>query len=252
MIFAMNYEAVSPRVVPFLPSPAGAQELGLSVELRPTSVPGEVEFSLVLSGNAHEVKGLSSVLAYDTSELGFVSARLSTEMSSPLGDVFFWHGCDDGRIEVDLAVLGTDVTVGGSGEVAVLKFAVLSEEYAVEIESADLRGVENGSVDAELEGFESVEALPTEFRLLQNVPNPFNPVTRITYHVPQRSVVSIRVYDVNGRLVRTLIDSVTDPGRRTAAWDGRSNSGVSVGSGVYFCTMEAPDFRESRKLMLLK
>jgi hypothetical protein len=252
MIFAMNYEAVSPRAVPFLPSPGAAQELAVSVEERSLSGSGEVELSLVLSGNVAEVKGLSCFLRYETEELQFVSARLSTDMSSPLGEVFFWHGCEGGRIAMDLAVLGTDVTVGGSGEVAVVTFGELSDEYAVEIECADLRGARNGSVEAELEGFESGQAVPTEFRLCQNVPNPFNPLTRITYHVPRESAVSIRVYDVGGRLVRTLFDGVADPGRHAAVWDGLSDSGVSVSSGVYFCTMEAPGLHESRKLTLLK
>jgi len=252
MIFSMNYEIVSPRVVPFLPSPEATHELALSVEERSIAPSGEVELSLVLSGNADEVKGLSSVLTYDAVELRLVSARLSEEMSSPLGDVFFWHGSEDGRVQVDLAVLGTGVTMGGSGEIAVLTFAVLSDEYAVEIKSADLRGAENRPLEADLEGFESRPELPTVFRLVQNAPNPFNPVTKIAYHVPHESRISIRIYDVSGRLVRTLVDGVTEPGRRLAVWDGRNDSRESVGSGVYFCTMEAPDFRSSRKMMLLK
>ncbi len=252
MMFAMNYGAVSARVVPFLPLPGSTEELTLSVEERSISASGEVELSLVLSGNVGELKGLSGVLTYDMSELGFVSARLSTEMSSPLGDVFFWYGSEDGRIQVDLVVLGTDVTAGGSGEVAVLTFAVLSDEYGVEIESADLRGADNLPLDADVEGFDSSPELPTLFRLVQNVPNPFNPVTQIAYQVPHESAVSIRIYDVSGRLVRTLVDRVTDPGRHVAVWDGSNDSGGSVGSGVYFCTMEAPDFHESHKMMLLK
>jgi len=252
MVFAMNYGDVSPRVVPFLPLPETEQELALSVRERPAPASGEVELSVVLSGNADEVKGLSGVFTYDTEELGFVSARLSTEMSSPLGEVFFWHGSEDGRIQLDLAVLGTDVTIGGSGEVAVLRFEVLSNDYAVEIESADLRGADNQPLNMGLEGFESSSGLPMEFRFVRNVPNPFNPVTRIAYHVPYESVVSIRIYDVSGRLVRTLVVRVTDPGRHSALWDGRADSGGTVGSGVYFCSMEAPDFHESHKMMLLK
>jgi mannan endo-1,4-beta-mannosidase len=252
MIFAMNYGAVSPRVVPFLPLPESTQELALSVEERSTAASGEVELSLILSGNADEVKGLSGVLMYDTAELGFVSARLSAEMSSPLGDVFFWHGCEDGRIQVDLVVLGTDVTAGGSGEVAVLTFVVLSDEYGVEIESADLRGAENRPLEVDLEGFESSPELPVMFRLVQNVPNPFNPVTKVAYHVPSESRVTIRVFEVTGRLVATLVDGVVEPGRHAAIWNGTNDAGESVGSGVYFCTMEAPDFHDSRKMTLLK
>jgi hypothetical protein len=252
MIFAMNYGAVSPRVVPFLPLPEPAEELALSVEERSTGTPGEIELSLVLSGNVAEVKGLSTVLSYDTSDLEFLSARLSTGMSSPLGDVFFWHGCEDGKVQIDLVVLGTDVTAGGSGEVAVLTFATLSDEYGVGIESADLRGAENEPLDVDIEGLESSSEAPMRFRLCQNAPNPFNPVTKIAYEVPQESAVAVRIYDVSGRLVRTLVDRVTGPGRHMAIWDGSADSGARVGSGVYFCTMEAPDFHQSLKMILLK
>jgi len=252
MIFAMNYGAVTPRVVPFLPLPETTQDLALSVEERSMSASGEVELSLVLSGNVGEVKGLSSVIVYDTTELGFVSARLSAEMNSPLGDVFFWHGCEDGRIQVDLVVLGTDATLGGSGEVAILTFSVLSDDYAVGIESVDLRGADNQPLEAHLEGLESSPELPTLFRLVQNNPNPFNPVTKIAYHVPRESEVTVRVYDVTGRLVTTLVDGVVEPGRHAAEWNGTNEQGESVGSGIYFCTMEAPDFHDSRKMTLLK
>jgi hypothetical protein len=252
MIFGLNYGLVGPRVVPYLPVPEATQELALSVKERSMSASGEVELSLVLSGNVDEVKGVSAVLTYDAAELEFVSARLSTEMSSPLGDLFFWHGCEEGRIQLDLVVLGTGVTVGGSGQVAVLTFAVLSDGYEVEIESADLRGAENRPLDADLEGFESIPELPPVFHLGQNVPNPFNPVTKIAYHVPHESEVTIRVYDVAGRVVTVLVDGAVQPGRHHALWGSLNDQGQVVGSGVYFCTMEAPGFRESRRITLLK
>jgi flagellar hook assembly protein FlgD len=77
-------------------------------------------------------------------------------------------------------------------------------------------------------------------------------VTKIAYHVPRESEVTIRIYDVSGRVVRTLVDGVVEAGRHAAVWNGRNDAGESVGSGVYFCTMEAPDFHESRKMTLLK
>ena len=79
-----------------------------------------------------------------------------------------------------------------------------------------------------------------------------NPVTTIGYHVPSESQVTIRVYDVTGRHVATLVDRVMEPGRHSVAWSGTNDHGESVGSGIYFCTMEAPDFHDSRKMTLLK
>jgi hypothetical protein len=87
-------------------------------------------------------------------------------------------------------------------------------------------------------------------------PNPFNPATTIDYAVAAPSRVTIRVFDVAGRVVRTLVDSHVAAGRRTATWDGTTDSGERAASGIYFVRMEMTGERESftatRKLALLK
>lgn len=173
-------------------------------------------------------------------------------MMSPLGEMFFAHRDDGERIDIDAVVLGEGVTIGGSGDVAVLRFRPLSESYTLGIESARVRDVENGELVAEFMDYSSGENTPLVFRLVGNAPNPFNPVTKIAYHVPHESEVTIRVYDVSGRVVTTLVDGVSEPGRHVAVWNGRNDQGEVVGSGIYFCSMEAPDFHESRKMTLLK
>ncbi len=245
MIFAMNYGVVSARVVPLLSEPVEGQ-LALSLEEISSDAAGTVELALRLEGNTGEVKGVSAVLELEGMEL--VSARLSDEMSTPVAQTFLWYGAD----QIDIAILGTDVSIGGSGEVARLTFQTTSEQYGVDFASAALRGIENEDLDARLEGYEASGSIPTVFRLVQNSPNPFNPVTKVAYHVPSESRVTIRVFDVTGRLVTTLVDGVVEPGRHAAVWNGTNDAGESVGSGVYFCTMETPDFRGSHKMMLLK
>jgi hypothetical protein len=89
-------------------------------------------------------------------------------------------------------------------------------------------------------------------RLDQNRPNPFNPTTVIGYAIPIESRVRIAVYDLNGRLVRVLADEVRPPGEHDAVWDGRNEKGLFVGSGVYFCRMQAGSVNETRKLVVLK
>jgi hypothetical protein len=86
-------------------------------------------------------------------------------------------------------------------------------------------------------------------------PNPFNPETSIGYSVAAAGPVTIRVYDVAGRLVRTLVDSQVAPGRRRIAWNGLTDGGGRAASGVYFVRMEVPSangFSATRKLVLLK
>jgi hypothetical protein len=81
--------------------------------------------------------------------------------------------------------------------------------------------------------------VPREFALEQNYPNPFNPSTRISYALPVESRVRIHVYDIGGRLIRTLVDGVQTAGHLSVEWDGRNGAGGAVGSGVYFYRIEA-------------
>ena len=79
-----------------------------------------------------------------------------------------------------------------------------------------------------------------------------NPTARISFSVRDRGHVALRVFDVQGRLVRTLIDEVHEPGRYSAAWDGRNNRGRRVASGVYFYRITTPVWSQSRKMVILK
>jgi hypothetical protein len=89
--------------------------------------------------------------------------------------------------------------------------------------------------------------LPSEYRLLNNYPNPFNPVTRIKYSVPETGYITIKVYDLMGREVATIFDGVQQAGNYTAILDGSN-----LTSGIYFYRMEANGFMETKKLVLLK
>ncbi len=99
--------------------------------------------------------------------------------------------------------------------------------------------------------------IPTETRLLENYPNPFNPETWIPYQLATNADVTITIYDVRGNLIRTLDlghqSAGTYYGRSSAAyWDGRNNGGESVASGLYFYTLSAGDFSATRKMLLRK
>ncbi len=103
-------------------------------------------------------------------------------------------------------------------------------------------GVANGHVSA-----------PLTLALEQNVPNPFNPTTRIAYHVPAGVAgIGLRVHDVTGRLVRTLVEGAVEPGRHAVAWDGRDERGAAVASGVYFVRLSAGERSSAKKILLLK
>lgn len=94
--------------------------------------------------------------------------------------------------------------------------------------------------------------LPGSFELQQNYPNPFNPTTTIEFALPTATDVEIWVYNVTGQRVRTLVNRTMPAGYHEIAWDGTNDGGEQVGSGVYFYRIEAGDFVQSKKMMLLK
>jgi hypothetical protein len=93
---------------------------------------------------------------------------------------------------------------------------------------------------------------PRKFELSPNYPNPFNPSTVIRYQIPVREHVQLRVYDVSGALVRTLVNEATPAGAYALSWDGRDDRGTPVSSGVYFYRLVAGEFNDVRKMTLVK
>lgn len=98
----------------------------------------------------------------------------------------------------------------------------------------------------------NTDMLPTSFRLYTNYPNPFNPTTTISYDLPQSLQVRLAVYNILGQRVVLLVDDRQAAGHYEIAWDGRDGRGQSVASGMYFYKIEAGDFVQSKKMMLLK
>jgi GH35 family endo-1,4-beta-xylanase len=94
---------------------------------------------------------------------------------------------------------------------------------------------------------ETAKDLPSTFELKQNYPNPFNPTTNISYSIPKTSKVSLKIYDVLGREVRTLVNTVQAPGQYSVSFNARDFS-----SGVYFYQINAGNFIATKKLMLIK
>ncbi len=105
---------------------------------------------------------------------------------------------------------------------------------------------------AEVAKGDAVQPLPA-FSLQQNVPNPFNPTTTISFVVPDGGAnVSLHIYDSAGRLVRTLVNGHEPSGTREVSWYGTNDQGQPVSSGVYFYQLTAPSFSETKKMVLLR
>jgi beta-lactamase superfamily II metal-dependent hydrolase len=90
------------------------------------------------------------------------------------------------------------------------------------------------------------------FGLVQNYPNPFNPVTNIEFSLDEDDKISLKIYDISGRVIRTLVEGTRTAGTHTVLWDGRDNRGEPLVSGVYVYRLEAPGKVAMKKMVLLK
>ena len=109
----------------------------------------------------------------------------------------------------------------------------------------------NVTVHSSVTGIERLDGIPEDYTLYQNYPNPFNPVTKIRFGIPEESEVSLRIYDVLGREVTTLINSTQGAGYYNYNWNATNNA-----SGIYFYVLTArslnQDYREIKKMLLIK
>ena len=94
--------------------------------------------------------------------------------------------------------------------------------------------------------------VPQQFLLHQNYPNPFNAETTIKYELPQKGNVSLRIYDLKGRLVKRLVNKEHTAGYHKLIWDGLDNHGQLVASGLYLYRIQAGEFQDMRKLIFIK
>jgi len=97
-----------------------------------------------------------------------------------------------------------------------------------------------------------VDAAPAAYRSYDAYPNPFNPSCRIRFDMPEGARVSLRVFDVSGAPVRTLVDGWRGPGVHGETWDGRADDGSALPSGIYFYSLKAGEFAATRKMLLLR
>ncbi len=195
-------------------------------------------------------------LVVDLSEIR-VSGRVEDENGHPAdsvlvsaydpatgGNVSTWTD-SDGRYEFMLPAGNYEVVLDGA------KNSGLQVIQDVNIEADRSLNFRMG--EGLLDGDEPGQPnLPKAFALAQNHPNPFNPSTTIQYDLPEAGHVQIRVFDIRGRVVSTLVDRQEEAGVHVVQWNGREDSGRTLSSGVYFYRMETASFSRIRKMVLLK
>lgn len=143
---------------------------------------------------------------------------------------FEWTAPPGETGDVTLYIAGHQGSVSGANT----SLSLVSTEIATDVD-------ENGAPD-----------VPNGYKLSDNYPNPFNPSTSIAFDLPQRSHVTIEIFNLLGQRVARLIDEDYPAGSHIVTWDGMSSDGQSVPTGIYLYRLKAGDFMETKKMLLLK
>ena len=173
----------------------------------------------------------------------------------PSGVVFLGDPDDDGFNEVALSFQGIDDSLQVIDEVFNPN-ANLFERTVRETVPAPVRAfvrIYEFDKDFVVSSEGDPATLPTGFELHENYPNPFNPSTTIGYTIPSETSVTVRVYDITGRVVRTLVHGQSHaPGVYEVTWDGAGDGGQTLASGTYFYSLEYLGRRDVKAMILLK
>ena len=122
-----------------------------------------------------------------------------------------------------------------------------------------LLGNNNGGVryfqrnkDTGIEEHSILDSNPRSYKLLQNYPNPFNPSTKITYNLPHSTLVTLKIYNIQGQEIKTLVNEFQSVGMKSVTWNGLDAQGKQVTSGLYFYHINAGDFTQFKKMILVQ
>ena len=136
------------------------------------------------------------------------------------------------------------VTFECDGTIVSFSDTTFHEWWRVELDTSDCENQELG--------FSNTTNTLEKFKLNQNYPNPFNPITNLSYDLLEDSYVSITIYDLLGNVVNNLVNTYQSSGYKTVQWNATNNQGQPVSAGVYLYSIEAGDFRQIKKMILLK
>ena len=115
-----------------------------------------------------------------------------------------------------------------------------------------LEDCESNCINGGLELSNDIFQYPAKYNLNNCYPNPFNPITTLRYDLPKDGLVNITVYDMMGRVVKTMVNTEQKAGYKTTQWNATNNAGQPVSAGIYLYEIQAGQFRQVKKMVLLK
>ncbi len=256
VLFGINFGEVAAPIPPREIAPDENPQLVLSVgEMSADQETVTARLSLV--GNASSVKGIHSVAAYDPAKVTLIDVGAGDHLADQPGIVFFEHQVGAQAVTIDAVIIGRDLTFSGSGEIAVLRFKAHTPGAMPKLVLVDLRDDQNrfladqkpGQHDADPGA--GIPEIPTVTRLVGARPNPFSGSTAVVFHLATETTVGLRIYDVAGRLVRSMGERTLPAGEHSWLWNGMSDGGARVSPGIYFTTFSTGETQETQKVLLL-
>ena len=227
----------------------GAPRFTVSEKIGSEEGASRVQYAVVIE-HVMSLRSSRLVFKYDPTALQFVSFQKTAQLNSTIpNELMVLSKCDEesGYLELDMANLSAQVIASGDifGH---LIFEPMRENYGGITAVYDIIDDQN-SVS---QGKTQIIALPKEFALHQNFPNPFNPNTSLRYELPIATDVVLVVYDLLGREVIRLVDEHNEAGYHQVIWQGQDKFGRGLASGVYIYRLATPNYSHSRKMLLLK
>jgi hypothetical protein len=176
----------------------------------------------------------------------------------------YWLGYEDAESSFSSGLSGSGdliVLADSTGSLLILELNQTEEMDGISLsQSFDANG--NGCYTSPTHGEANTEcvtlnakrdiAIPNSFTVDQNYPNPFNPTTEIKYDLPEDALVSISIYDVMGRRIKSLSNANQTAGYHSLQWDATNDIGEGVSAGMYIYTIQAGEYRSTKKMVLLK
>ena len=245
--------------LPYSPTTASMQAM-IAISGGATEPGSTFEVPIRLTDGTN-VRSFELEFSYDVEALSVEQIVWDTEV---LSGVQVLDNQQDGVVKVSAAGMGSSLA-SGSQTLGYIEFRMddFFDDYQTSITLSRSRVNE---LDAVIEGSVALYTnstlvvsdwgdggVPVEFALNQNYPNPFNPSTMIRYQLPEQTMVTIAIYDLMGRKVRTLIPGETQlAGYRQVIWNATNDYGQPVSAGMYIYTIQAGEFRQTKKMVLMK
>ena len=212
----------------------------------------QIEIPIHIS-NGTNIYGFTGTINYDHTILNYDTLLLSDYLD---GYLMAFNELSPGEIKIAASGNNPD---GETGVFATMVFYVtdaFTDETSISITDLTWNEGEMIEVAAEMTiayglGIDGV-TIPDVYALHQNYPNPFNPTTKIRYDLPEDANVNIIIYDIMGRVVRTMVNTQQNAGFKSIQWNATNNLGEPVSAGMYIYMIQAGEFRQTKKMVLLK